>query len=156
MPRQEWLDMDPAALGSRCLDHLAEIEQQRKCSGNLSGIVSGRIKDSNAVAVQIVKAMIEKLTYAGNGFTLKNENFALKEEMEELKRKERAQNTEILELRKMIVNLQRDMKLLKEGYGPYQAATISDSSPTSRKKEGEKIVKRQVLDEKKVDNRTEA
>jgi len=62
MARQDWLDMDLAALGARCLDHLAELEQQRARCSNISGRVAGRMKDSKAIATEIVKAMTEKLT----------------------------------------------------------------------------------------------
>jgi len=34
--REDWLKMDPAALGERCLAHLMELKQQRSCS-NISG-----------------------------------------------------------------------------------------------------------------------
>jgi len=72
--RENWLDMDPAALGARCLDHLNEIENQRSRCSNISGRVAGRMKDSKRIAAEITKAMIERLTCAGDTFLLKNEN----------------------------------------------------------------------------------
>lgn len=64
--RKAWLDMDPAALGERCLEHLAELDRQRSLCSNISGIVAGRMKDSGIIASEITRAMIEKLTTVGD------------------------------------------------------------------------------------------
>lgn len=117
--REDWLRMDPAALGERCLAHLAELEQQRSRCSNISGRVAGRMKESKQIATEITKAMIEKLITVGDVFTLRNENFSLKEELSELKRRERAQSEEIQNLRKMMSNLEREVRSLKEGHGPF-------------------------------------
>lgn len=119
--------MDPAALGERCLTHLAELEQQRSRCSNISGRVAGRMKESKLIASEITKAMIEKLTTVGDVFSLRNENFTLKEELSELKRREQAQNNEILNLRKMMANLEREVRSLKEGFGPFPVARMEHS-----------------------------
>lgn len=147
MSRQNWLDMDSAALGARCLDHLAELEQQRARCSNISGRVAGRMKDGKIVITEMVKAMIEKLTCVGDTFALKNENYALKEELSEIRRKEQAQSKEILSSRNMIINLQREVKSLKEGFGPF-SAVVPD---TSSRQENIKIVKKQLSSERKLD-----
>ncbi|GAB1869618.1 Reverse transcriptase [Camponotus japonicus] len=136
--RQEWLDMDPAALGAKCLDHLAELDQQRARCSNISGRVAGRIKDSRIVAAEIVKAMVEKLTSTGDVFALKNENCALKEELSNIKHREEAQNKEIDSLRKLINNLQREVRSLKEGLGPYAATTKASPKRIKSPKEDKK------------------
>jgi len=127
--RNDWLDMDPAVLGGRCIDHLAELDRQRSLCSNISGIVAGRMKDSGRIATEITKALIEKLTTVGDVITLKNENFSLKEELGEIKRREKAQNEEILTLRKMISNLEREVRSLKEGFGPFPASVPSLIQP---------------------------
>lgn len=60
----------------------------------------------------------------------------LKEELNELKRKDRAQSTEIDSLRKMISNLEREVRSLKEGFGPFPSSKkiARDSPATSRKR----------------------
>lgn len=120
--REDWLRMEPAALGKRCLEHLAELEQQRARCSNISGRVAGRMKESKQIATEITKAMIEKLITVGDVFTLKNENYALKEELNELKRREQAQSKEMDSLRKLVATLEREVKSLKEGIGPFPAA----------------------------------
>jgi len=105
--RAMWLKMDAAALGARCLDHLNELELQRSRCSNISGQVAGRMKDSKFIATKITKALIEKLTTVGDVYGLRNEDFSLKEEIEELKRKDQAQSAEIENLRKMISCLER-------------------------------------------------
>lgn len=62
--REDWLRIDPAALGERCLEHL-ELKQQRARCSNISGRVAGRMKESKQIATEITKAMIEKLTTVG-------------------------------------------------------------------------------------------
>jgi len=114
--------MDGAALGARCLDHLSELDKQRSLCSNFSGQVAGRMKDSRIIATEITKALIEKLMTVGDVYSLRNENFSLKEEVNELKRKEQTQNKEIETLRKMISNLEREVRSLKEGFGPFSAS----------------------------------
>lgn len=99
LSREDWLRMDPAALGERLLNHLAELENQRARCSNISGQVAGRMKGSKQIATEISKAMIEKLTTVGDVFSLRNENFSLKEELNEVKRREQAQDAEIKNLR---------------------------------------------------------
>lgn len=108
--REDWLKMDPAALGERCFAHLTELELQRSRCSNISGRVAGRMKESRIIASEIIKAMIEKLTTVGDVFSLKNENFSLKEELNELKRREKTQSKEIDSLRRMISNLEREVR----------------------------------------------
>lgn len=88
--------MDDAELGACCLDHLAELDKQRALCFNISGQVAGRMKDSQIIATEITKALIEKLTTVGNVFSLRNENFSLKEEVGELKRKEEEEKRKIV------------------------------------------------------------
>lgn len=45
------------------------------------------MKDSKHIATEITKTLIEKLTTVGDVYGLRNENFSLKEEIGELKRK---------------------------------------------------------------------
>lgn len=45
LTRDDWLKMDPAVLGERCLAHLAELEQQKSRCTNISGRVAGRMKE---------------------------------------------------------------------------------------------------------------
>lgn len=130
MTRDDWFEMDPAKLGERCLAHLAELEQQRLRCSNISGQVQGRMKESKVIATEITKAMIEKLTTVGDVYSLRNENFAFKEEISELKRKDKTQNAEIVSLRKMVINLEKEVKSLKEGFGPFLPLKIvKRSSP---------------------------
>lgn len=67
--------------------------------------------------------MVEKVTSTGDVFALKNENCALKEELSNIKHREEAQNKEIQSLRKLVNNLQREVRSLEEGLGPYVATT---------------------------------
>lgn len=71
------------------------------------------MKENEIIATEITKAMIEKLTTVGDVFSLCNENFVLKEEFNELKRRESAQNTEIERLRKMLSNLELKGQILE-------------------------------------------
>lgn len=48
------------------------------------------MKNGRTVATEITKALVEKLMTAGDVYSLRNENFTLKEEANELKRKEQA------------------------------------------------------------------
>lgn len=131
--REKWLQMDGAALGSRCLDYLAELDRQRSLCSNLSGQVNGWIKDTGLIASEITKALIEKLMTVGDVYGLKNENFSLKEEVNELKRKEQAQSKEMISLRKTISQLEREVRSLKEGIGPFVAMTPPQSSLAHKK-----------------------
>lgn len=70
--------MDPAALGERCLTHLAELEQQRSRCSNISGRVVGWMKENRVIASEITKAMIEKLTTVGRCFQPKKREFLTK------------------------------------------------------------------------------
>jgi len=135
--REDWLRMDPAALGERCLEHLSELEQQRARCSNISGRVAGRMKESKQIATEITKAMIEKLTTVGDIFTLKNENYALKEELNELKRREQAQGREIESLRKLVATLEREVRSLKEGIGPFPAVKKVSKKPSPLSKRTE-------------------
>lgn len=147
--REKWLKMDPATLGGRLLDHLTELEYQRSRCSNISGRVAGRMKDSKFIATEITKAMIKKLTTVGDVFTLRNENFSLKEELNKIERKEQAQNKEIQDLRKMISNLEREVRSLKEGFGPFP--TVSTISSPRQKRT--KTVKKSLISEKKTEER---
>lgn len=71
------------------------------------------MKENEIIAIEITKAMIEKLTTVGDVFRLRNENFILKKELNELKRRESAQNTEIERLRKMLFNLELKGQILE-------------------------------------------
>lgn len=93
--------------------------------------------------------MIEKLTTVGDVFTLRNENFSLKEELNEIKRKEQAQNKEIQDLRKMISNLEREVRSLKDGFGPFPTASTI-SSPRQKRT---KAVKKSSIPERKTEER---
>lgn len=137
--REDWLKMDPA-LGERCLAHLTELEQQRSRCSNISGRVAGRMKESRIIASEISKAMIEKLTTVGDVFSLKNENFSLKEELNELKRREKAQSKEIDSLRRMISNLEREVvgRSLKDGFGPFPALKKTSRRSSTPEKKSEK------------------
>lgn len=119
--RQQWIDMDASELGARCLDHLAELDRQRRRCGNLSGDVTGSFKKGNIVVTEIVKAFIERLFLDGDVSALKVENHSLKEEVAALQRKEAAQRKVIEDLTRIVVSLQKDVKALKEGHGPYPA-----------------------------------
>jgi len=130
--RKTWLDMDPATLGERCLEHLAELERQRSLCSNISGIVAGRMKDSGAIASEITRAMIEKLTTIGDVIGLRNQNFSLKEKLDEIKRREQAQCEEIRTLRKMISNLEREVRSLKEGFGPFPSIMPPPAQPEAK------------------------
>lgn len=121
--REKWMDMAPAALGARCLEHLAELERQRSLCSNISGRIAGRLKDGNAIVAQITRAFIEKLAIDDSAYDLKMENIQLKEEINSLKHKEVARDKEIDALRKTINNLRRDLKALKEGFGPFPVNT---------------------------------
>lgn len=145
--REDWLNLDGADLGSRCLDYLAELDRQRGLCGNLSGQVAGRMKDSRLVAVEITKALIEKITVDGDVYGLRNENFSLREEINELRRKEQAQCKEIDSLRKTISNLERDVRSMKEGFVPF-----SMSGPPPAK---QRIMKKQKSPEKKFERERE-
>jgi len=124
--------MDPAALGERCLEHLAEMDRQMSLCSNISGIVAGRMKDSGIIASEITRAMIEKLTTVGDVISLRNENFSLKEGLDEIKRREQAQCKEIQTLRKMISNLEREVRSLKEGFGPFPSMMPPSTQPESK------------------------
>lgn len=151
--RKTWLDMDPATLGERCLEHLAELDRQRNLCSNISGIVAGRMKDSGAIASEITRAMIEKLTTVGDVIGLRNENFFLKEELDKIKRREQAQSHEIHTLRKMISNLEREVRSLKEGFGPFPPAMPPPAQPdvktrkklSSPERRQEKEISREAL-----------
>lgn len=137
--REDWLKMDPAALGERCLAHLTELELQRSRCSNISGRVASRMKESRQIATEITKAMIEKLTTVGDVFSLRNKNFSLKQELSEIKRREQAQNKEISSLRKLVANLEREVRSLKEGFGPFPPLkTAAKESPTPLKKTDKK------------------
>lgn len=126
--REDWLNMDGAELGTRCLEHLAELDRQRTLCSNMSGQVAGRMKDGKYVAAEITKALVEKLATAGDVYGLRNENFSLKEEVNELKRKEQAQAKEIDSLRRTITMLEREVRSLKEGFGPFPATALATKS----------------------------
>lgn len=68
--REDWLKLDGAELGARCLDYLEELERQRCLSSNLSGTVTGRMKNSKSIATEITKALIEKITTVGDVYSL--------------------------------------------------------------------------------------
>lgn len=133
--REDWLKMDGAELGARCLDHLEELERQRCLSSNISGTVASRMKDSKSIAAEITKALIEKITTVGDVYSLRTENYSLREELEEFKRKEKTQNLEIAALRKMISNLEKEVRSLKEGFGPFSTKPLSASKLTSIKRQ---------------------
>lgn len=46
------------------------------------------MKDGKEIATNIIKALVKKLTTMGDTFGLKNENYRLKEDLMELKRKD--------------------------------------------------------------------
>lgn len=83
--RENWLRMNPAALGERYLAHLTELEQQRSRCSNISGRVAGRMKESRQIATEITMAIIRKLITVSDVFSLRNENFSLKQEFNEIK-----------------------------------------------------------------------
>lgn len=74
---------------------------------------------------------------------------ALREELEEIKRKEQAQGKEIVSLRKMIIKLQREIRSLKEGFGPYP---VMESGPPPTQK-SLKIVKMSPMVERKLEGK---
>jgi len=126
--RDEWLKMEPAVMGARCLDHLTELERQRSLCSNISGIVAGKMKQSNEIVTAITQVFISKLASSGDVYTLRNENVALKAELSDLKYKDEAQAKEIEALRKMVISLEREVRSLKEGFGPFPAVASSSSS----------------------------
>lgn len=95
------------------------------------------MKESKQIATEITKAMIEKLTTVGDVFTLKNENYALKEELNELKRRKQAQGREIESLRKLVTTLEREVRSLKEGIGPLPAVKKVSKKPSPLSKRTE-------------------
>lgn len=130
--REKWLQMSSVDLGAVCLDHLAEIERQRYTCGNLSGRIDGMIKDCGAVATNIIGALTEKLEAVGDVPYLKAQNFKLREELAEARRKIDRQENEIRDLRKGMLMLEREVNALKEGNGPYvqhMKTPIAEESP---------------------------
>lgn len=123
--RQQWMDMDVSELGARCLDHLAELDRQRRRCSNLSGDVAGSMKKGNMVVSEIVKAFIERLSLEGDVSALRVENHSLREKVSALQRKEAAQRKIIDDLTRMVASLQKDVWALKEGHGPYPAEPSS-------------------------------
>lgn len=101
------------------LAHLNEIERQRYMCGNLSGKVDGMIKDCNTSASNIIEALVEKLESTGDVMYLKTQNFKLREELSEARRKITRQDQEMDDLRRSIINLEKEVKALKEGWGPF-------------------------------------
>lgn len=62
---------------------------------------------------------------------LKNQNFQLREELAEVRRKADRQEKEIEELRRMVTELGKQVNALKEGCGPFvqqQEATSNDAT----------------------------
>jgi len=113
--REEWLKLSSVELGEAGLAHLAEIERQRYMCGNLFGKVDGIIKDCNAAATNIIEALVEKLETTGDVMHLKTQNLKLREELSEARRKISRQDQEITDLRRSIINLEKEVNALKEG-----------------------------------------
>lgn len=128
--RETWLKMDGTKLDARCLDYLVEVERQRLLCGKLSGRVDGMIKSCVIVASEITRAIVEKVETTGDVMYLKNQE--LTEELKESKRREEGQDKEIYELRNAVANLEKEVRALKEGWGPYPA--INPAPPPSTKK----------------------
>lgn len=121
----EWINMDNAELGARCINYISEFDRQESLCNNINGIIAGRMKDNAAIATLITKALITKLTSTGDMYTVRNENQEFKDEISKLKQKDSAQTKEINALRGMVINLQREVRSLKEGLGPFPATVTS-------------------------------
>lgn len=98
-----------------CLDHLQEIERQRYLCGNFSGRIEGMFKGCGEVAMNIVRAMTEKLEASGGVIHLRTCNTSLDDELKEIKRRAAHQDEEIKELRRTITLLQRENNILRGG-----------------------------------------
>jgi len=139
--REEWLKLGSVELGEAGLAHLAEIERQRYMCGNLSGKVDGMLKDCNIAASNIIEALVEKLEATGDVTHLKTQNLKLREDLSEARRKINRQDQEITDLRKSIINLEKEVNALKEGWGPFPKSadkpheTGSNITVTSKEKD---------------------
>lgn len=117
--REHWLQMSGPELSKICLDNLLEIERQRYLCGNLAGSIDGMFKGCGEVAMNIVRAMTEKMEASGDVIHLRTCLTGLDEELKEVKRRAARQDEEIRELRRTVTRLQRENNVLRAGGGPF-------------------------------------
>lgn len=133
MTTEDWLNMDIFKLGTCALDNLLELDRQRRLCSNISGHVAGRMKDCKEVVSRITRVLIEKLEATGDVFNLNNRNFQLAEEVNILKHRLEVKDKERAEMMQHIAELQREVKSLKAGNGPFPArVALPDSPPDMR------------------------
>lgn len=77
------------------------------------------LKDCGAAAKNIIGALVEKLEESGDVTYLKVQNFQLREELAEARRKADRQKREMNDLRKTVIRLEKTINALKEGCGPF-------------------------------------
>lgn len=129
MSTDDWLSMDVSSLGSRTLDNLLELDRQRRLCGHISGHVAGRMKDCKEVVSRITRALVEKLEASGDVVGLNANNLKLTEEVRSLKRRLAAKEKERDEMMRLITELQREVRALKSGMGPFPARQPLPGSP---------------------------
>ncbi|KMQ84552.1 hypothetical protein RF55_17562, partial [Lasius niger] len=64
--REDLLNMGPSNLGSKGLDYVSEIDSMRASSSNLSGPLSGKMKNYLSFAKEVIRALVEKLETSGD------------------------------------------------------------------------------------------
>lgn len=131
---EKWLEMSGSELGARASDYIRELERQRKICGNLSGNVEGRMKDCTFVLSKLCEAFTEKTEILGDATYLKIQNVKIMDELNKIKKKMEAKDNEILKMRRIIIDLERQVNSLKEGNSVYASRTLMDGMEDPKEK----------------------
>lgn len=104
---------EAAKLGTKGLEWLDEVDRLRAKSGNLSGKVSGQMKQKVYKAKELIRTLVGRVDTVGDPTYLRAKNTELTAQLKAAKRRENEQRDEIDEQRKEIKELKKAVRELQ-------------------------------------------